>query len=47
MEAGAVGISSSLIYVPSIHADTEELTELARVAAEYDGMYIFPHAQRG
>jgi N-acyl-D-amino-acid deacylase len=40
MEAGAVGISSSLIYVPSIHADTEELTELARVAAEYDGMYI-------
>lgn len=40
MEAGAVGLSSSLIYVPSTHADTEELTELARVAAEYNGMYI-------
>ena len=40
MEEGAVGISSSLQYVPSIYSDTEELTELAKVAAEYNGMYI-------
>jgi N-acyl-D-amino-acid deacylase len=40
MEEGAIGISSSLLYVPSIYADTEELTALAKVAAEYNGMYI-------
>ena len=40
MEEGAMGISSSLIYVPSIYSDTEELIELAKVVAEYDGMYI-------
>ncbi len=40
MREGAVGLSSSLLYAPSAYADTEELTELARVAAEYDGMYI-------
>lgn len=40
MEEGAVGLSTSLIYVPSGHASTEEITELAKVAAAYDGMYI-------
>jgi len=40
MEDGAVGISSSLIYVPATFASIEELIELAKVAAEYDGMYI-------
>ncbi len=40
MQEGAVGVSSSLLYAPSMHSDTEELTELARVAADYDGMYI-------
>lgn len=40
MEEGAMGISSSLIYVPSMYSDTQELIELAKVAAEYDGMYI-------
>lgn len=40
MREGAVGLSSSLLYAPSAYADTEELTELARVASEYDGMYI-------
>jgi N-acyl-D-amino-acid deacylase len=28
------------LYAPSGSADTEELIELAKVAAEYDGMYI-------
>lgn len=40
MEEGAVGISSSLLYAPSMYADTEELTSLAAVAGEYGGMYI-------
>ena len=40
MEEGAVGMSTSLIYVPSGHASTEEIIELAKVVAEYDGMYI-------
>lgn len=40
MEEGAVGLASSLIYTPAFYAKTEELVELARVAAEYDGMYI-------
>ena len=40
MQEGAVGISSSLLYAPSRYADTEELTELSKVAAEYSGIYI-------
>lgn len=40
MEEGAVGMSTSLIYVPSGHASTEEIIELAKVVSEYDGMYI-------
>ena len=40
MQQGAVGVSSSLLYAPSGSADTEELIELAKVAAKYDGMYI-------
>lgn len=40
MEEGAMGMSSSLIYVPSVYSTTEELIELSKVVAEYDGMYI-------
>ena len=40
MEEGAVGLSSSLLYAPSMYASTEELIELAKVASAYDGMYI-------
>jgi len=40
MEEGAVGLGSSLPYIPAPFASTEELIALARVAAEYDGMYI-------
>lgn len=39
MEEGAMGISSALVYVPGSFAPTEELVELARTAAEYDGLY--------
>ncbi len=40
MEEGAVGLSTSLIYVPSGHASTGEIIELAKVVSEYGGMYI-------
>ena len=40
MEEGAVGVSSALEYVPSSYASTEELIELAKVAAGYGGMYV-------
>ena len=40
MEEGAVGLSTSLLYVPSGHASTEEIIELAKEASDYGGMYI-------
>lgn len=40
MEEGALGVGASLIYAPAFYADTSELVELCRVAAEYGGMYI-------
>ncbi len=39
MQEGAVGLSSALIYAPGCYADTDELLALAKVAAEYDGLY--------
>ena len=40
MEEGAMGLGTSLIYAPAFYAETEELIELSKVAAEFDGMYI-------
>jgi N-acyl-D-amino-acid deacylase len=40
MQKGATGLASALIYVPGTFASTEELIELAKVVAEYDGLYI-------
>jgi N-acyl-D-amino-acid deacylase len=40
MKEGALGVGSSLIYAPAFYAETNELIELCKVAAEYDGMYI-------
>ena len=39
MDQGAVGLSSGLFYVPGYYATTDEVIELARVAAAYDGIY--------
>ncbi len=38
MDHGALGISFGLIYVPSCYAETDELIELAKVAAVRGGM---------
>ena len=39
MEQGAMGLSTGLIYAPASYATTDEVTELARVAARYGGGY--------
>ena len=39
MRAGAMGMTTALIYPPSSYATTEELIEIAKVAAKYGGVY--------
>jgi dihydroorotase/N-acyl-D-amino-acid deacylase len=40
MREGALGVSSSLQYIPNIYSSTEELSALAKVAAKYGGVYF-------
>ena len=40
MQDGSVGLSTALIYPPGTYAKTEEIIELAKVAAEYNGVYF-------
>ncbi len=40
MNAGAIGLSSGLIYMPCAYSDTDELVELCRVVAEHDGIFV-------
>lgn len=39
LEAGAIGLSSGLEYVPGMYADVAEMTALAKVAAHAGGFY--------
>jgi N-acyl-D-amino-acid deacylase len=39
MKAGALGLSTGLIYPPGMFSTTEELIELGRVAGEHGGIY--------
>ncbi|MDC0111113.1 D-aminoacylase [Emcibacteraceae bacterium] len=39
MEAGALGLSTGLEYEPSLYSNTQEVIELAKVAAKYNGKY--------
>lgn len=39
MDAGAIGLSTGLIYPPGIFATTDEIIELQRVASEKGGIY--------
>ena len=39
MKSGAFGISTGLIYPPGIYAKTDEIIEVAKVAAQYGGIY--------
>lgn len=40
MEDGAFGPSYALIYPPEAYAETEEIIEVCKVAAKYNGLYI-------
>ncbi len=39
MENGAFGMSTGLIYIPSVYAEIDEIVELCKVIKEYDGVY--------
>ncbi|MBF6599772.1 MAG: D-aminoacylase [Dehalococcoidia bacterium] len=39
MRAGAIGLSTGLVYAPGAFARTDELVALAKVAASYGGIY--------
>lgn len=47
MDAGSFGLSSGLIYAPGRFGDTEEVIELAKVAAPYGGIYISHMREEG
>ncbi len=40
MQDGAFGLSTGLYYTPGFYAETSEIIALARVAAEYGGIYV-------
>ncbi len=44
---GAFGLSSGLKYIPGAYSGTEEVIELARIAAEYNGIYISHMREEG
>ena len=39
MQDGAYGMSTGLIYVPGTYSTTEEIAEIAKVVAQYGGIY--------
>ncbi|HEX3102224.1 MAG TPA: D-aminoacylase, partial [Pyrinomonadaceae bacterium] len=40
MKAGAMGISTALIYPPASFSKTDEIAEMAKVSGRYGGLYI-------
>lgn len=44
---GAYGLSSGLKYIPGAYSETDEVIALARVAGEYDGIYISHMREEG
>jgi N-acyl-D-amino-acid deacylase len=39
MQAGAIGVSTALIYPPAVYAQTPEIAALAKIAGQYGGGY--------
>jgi N-acyl-D-amino-acid deacylase len=39
MKDGAVGLSTGLIYIPGTYSHTAEIVALAKIAAQYNGLY--------
>ncbi|MFD2616139.1 N-acyl-D-amino-acid deacylase family protein [Terrilactibacillus laevilacticus] len=40
MRQGAVGLSTGLVYPPNVYSNKEELIEICRGAAKYDGCFV-------
>ena len=40
MKQGALGLSTGLVYVPANYAKTDEVIELAKIAARHGGIYV-------
>lgn len=40
MEAGAVGLSTGLIYMPCAYSESKEIIEMCKVVAKYDGIFV-------
>ena len=40
LKSGAIGLSTGLIYIPCAYSMTEELIELCKVVAKYDGVFV-------
>lgn len=40
MEAGAFGLSSGLIYMPCAYGSADEIAEMCKVVAEFDGVFV-------
>lgn len=40
MQAGAVGLSTGLIYMPCAYGNTQEIIEMCKVVAEFDGIFV-------
>lgn len=40
MEGGALGLSTGLIYSPCVYGSTEELIEMCKVVAEFNGIFV-------
>jgi N-acyl-D-amino-acid deacylase len=47
MKAGALGVSTSLQYVPDMYNSTEEIVAMAKVAARYGGVYFTHQRSEG
>ncbi|MFV0254644.1 MAG: N-acyl-D-amino-acid deacylase family protein [Erysipelotrichaceae bacterium] len=40
MEAGAIGLSTGLIYMPCAYSESTEIIEMCKIVAEYDGVFV-------
>lgn len=40
MEAGALGISTGLIYMPCAYSESKEIIEICKVAAKFNGIFV-------
>jgi N-acyl-D-amino-acid deacylase len=40
MREGAIGVSTSLIYLPAMYSTTDEIINMSKVAAKYGGVYF-------